>query len=270
MMDKISFKWTDYSESVSKSFQLLRAEEDFFDVTLVGDDEVAIPAHKLVLSACSSFFKTIFKRTSHTHPLLYLSGISSSNLSLVLDYIYNGEIQIHEKEIDGFMIAAQKLKVKELEMMKKEETKKPTFNVLDFLQKQQVETKIEKEDRINETTEMDLTTTDDESINDEDVEADDFEVIDELELESRLGGIDPNDRIEVENKINEMIRAERLKGRSLYACKKCEKKTHDRSNIKRHCETHIDGLSYKCHICSKSLTTKNAHSKHMKRHTFTS
>ena len=50
MMDKISFKWTDYSESVSKSFQLLRAEEDFFDVTLVGDDEVAIPAHKLVLS----------------------------------------------------------------------------------------------------------------------------------------------------------------------------------------------------------------------------
>ena len=163
------------------------------------------------------------------------------------------------------MVAAQKLQVKELEIVKKEDPKQPAFNVLDFLQKPEVETKIKKEDSDKEI--RDMSVTDDESVHDEDVESDDFEVIDELELESRLGAIDPNDRIEVENKINEMIETQRYKGKSMYVCKKCGKKTHDRSNIKRHCETHIDGLQYKCHKCSKILTTKNAHSKHMKRHT---
>ena len=68
-MDKFCLKWNDFQTTVSQSFGLLRQEKDFFDVTLVSDDQVQIPAHKLVLSACSSFFKTILKQNSHSHPL---------------------------------------------------------------------------------------------------------------------------------------------------------------------------------------------------------
>ena len=41
-MEKFAIKWEDFQATVSQSFGLLRQEEDFFDVTLVSDDEVQI------------------------------------------------------------------------------------------------------------------------------------------------------------------------------------------------------------------------------------
>ena len=79
-MEKFSLKWNDFQSSASQAFQLLRKEEDFFDVTLVSDDEVHLPAHKLVLSASSIFFKSMLMKNSHSHPMIYLSGINSTNL----------------------------------------------------------------------------------------------------------------------------------------------------------------------------------------------
>ena len=94
MSEKFSLKWNDFKTTVSNSFGILREEKEFFDVTLVSDDERQIPAHKLVLSACSDFFKSILKRNPHSHPLLYLSGVDGKSLGFVLDYIYQGEVKL--------------------------------------------------------------------------------------------------------------------------------------------------------------------------------
>ena len=61
-MEKFSLKWTDFEANASKAFRKLRREEDFFDVTLVSDDEHHISAHKLVLSSSSDFFKNILRK----------------------------------------------------------------------------------------------------------------------------------------------------------------------------------------------------------------
>ena len=110
-MEKFCLKWNDFQLNASKSFGVLRREKDFFDVTLVSDDEVQVSAHKVVLSACSSFFKSILKNNPHSHPLLYLGGVSSENLSFIMDYIYQGEVQIFQTSLDSFLDAAQKLKI---------------------------------------------------------------------------------------------------------------------------------------------------------------
>ena len=83
-------------------------------MTLVSDDEIQISAHKLVLSASSDFFKSILKRNSHSHPLLYLSGVDSKSLGFVLDYIYHGEVQVYQEELGSFLEVAQKLKIEGL------------------------------------------------------------------------------------------------------------------------------------------------------------
>ena len=80
-MEKFSLKWNDFQTNVSSSFSKLRAERDFFDVTLVSDDEVHISSHKLVLSASSDFFKNILRQSSHANPLIFLSGIKSKELN---------------------------------------------------------------------------------------------------------------------------------------------------------------------------------------------
>ena len=53
-MEKFCLKTVDYQTNISKSFQNLRNQDDFCDVTLVGEDFKQVTAHKVVLSSLSS------------------------------------------------------------------------------------------------------------------------------------------------------------------------------------------------------------------------
>ena len=69
MSEKFSLKWNDFHSNVSKSFGLFRNEDCLHDVTLVSDDHNQVSAHKLVLSACSEYFKDIFRNSSKPNAL---------------------------------------------------------------------------------------------------------------------------------------------------------------------------------------------------------
>ena len=103
MSEKFCLKWNDFYSNVTKSFSKLRIEDDFFDVTLVSDDQTQISAHKVVLSACSEYFRNILKKNKHPNPLLCLEGISSKELNNIMDYIYNGKVQIYQENLQRFM-----------------------------------------------------------------------------------------------------------------------------------------------------------------------
>merc|ERR1711994_406895 len=116
MDEKFCLKWNDFEFNVSKSFGLLRNEGYLHDVTLVGDDSKQVSAHKLVLSACSEYFKNIFKNNNmpSTQALLCLDGIAAEDLRNIMDYIYNGEVNIFKDGFDRFLGVAQKLKLEGL------------------------------------------------------------------------------------------------------------------------------------------------------------
>ena len=67
MSKKFTFKWSDFDVNTSKALSLLREEDFLQDVTLVGDDNSQIAAHKLVLSACSEYFKAYVDDLLHGH-----------------------------------------------------------------------------------------------------------------------------------------------------------------------------------------------------------
>ena len=113
-MDKFSLKSKCFESNISKTFSDVRREEDFFDVTLVSDDQQHIAAHKLVLSASSELFKNILKKNSHSNPLIFLSGFNSKDLNYVLDYIYQGEVKLIQDDLDNFLNVAQKLRIEGL------------------------------------------------------------------------------------------------------------------------------------------------------------
>ena len=108
-MEIFSLKLNNFLENQSKNLSLLRLEELFCDVTLVTDDEKQISAHKLILAASSQYFKNLF--TSNPNSSNNLNGVHSKYLNHVLNYIYKGEVEVLQDDLDTFMNIAHQLKV---------------------------------------------------------------------------------------------------------------------------------------------------------------
>ena len=88
MSEKFSLNWKDFKLNAVNSFSKLRNSSEFNDVTLVGDDHKTISAHKVILSSCSEYFKSILIKHVHSNPLLCLDGVNSEDIENVLDFIY--------------------------------------------------------------------------------------------------------------------------------------------------------------------------------------
>ena len=114
MSEKFALKWNDFQSNWNKSLSHLRKDTDFADVTLISDDKIKFSAHKILLLSCSNMFKTIFKDNINANSLLYLGGVSSVNLEFLLDYIYNGEVNLFQDQLDSFLESAQKLEIEGL------------------------------------------------------------------------------------------------------------------------------------------------------------
>ena len=227
MSEKFCLKWNDFRSVVSQSFSVLRQEADFYDVTLVSDDHTQISAHKLVLSASSDFFKSILRKNPHSHPLLYLSGVDSTSLGFVLDYIYQGEVQIYQNELDNFLEVAQKLKIEGLLSTEESETKHDP---------QSEDQKVESFHAESDYTERKVARTD--------------------HARSGYGEkvVSLTDMTELDEKIQQLM--EKIDG--IFHCKACNYSSRNRTHVKEHVERHIEGLSYPCQFCDKTFRSRNS------------
>ena len=112
--EKFCLRWNDFESNISSAFRELRDDKDFFDVTLACEDSDQLQAHKVILSACSPFFRTVLRRHRHDHPLLYLKGVKYLDLVAVLNFMYHGEVNVAQEELNSFLAVAEDLKVKGL------------------------------------------------------------------------------------------------------------------------------------------------------------
>ena len=111
--EKFCLRWNDFEKNISGAFQEIRSDKEFFDVTLASENG-QMSAHKVILSACSPFFKAVLRRNPHQHPLLYLRGIRHSELAAVLDFMYQGEVSVAQEDLNTFLSVAEDLKIKGL------------------------------------------------------------------------------------------------------------------------------------------------------------
>merc|ERR1712106_506343 len=111
--EKFCLRWNDFESNINVAFRELREDKDFFDVTLACDDN-QIQAHKVILSACSPFFRNVLKKNPHQHPLLYLKGVKYTDIQAVLNFMYHGEVNVAQEELNSFLAVAEELKVKGL------------------------------------------------------------------------------------------------------------------------------------------------------------
>ena len=114
--DNFCLRWNDFETNISSSFRELRRDSEFFDVTLCcdnGSDKVG--AHKVILAACSPFFRRILSHNAdRKNPLLYLKGIQKRELQAILNFMYHGEVNVAQDSLNAFLSVAAELAVKGL------------------------------------------------------------------------------------------------------------------------------------------------------------
>ena len=103
----------DFPVNYAGSFQELRTAEELFDVTLACEDQT-VEAHKVVISACSPFFRHVLSKTKQNHPFIYLRGVVHKDLLALLDYIYTGETKVVADDVNRFIELANEFKIKGL------------------------------------------------------------------------------------------------------------------------------------------------------------
>ncbi|XP_046678661.1 broad-complex core protein isoforms 1/2/3/4/5-like isoform X4 [Homalodisca vitripennis] len=122
-------RWNNYQSSITSAFENLRDDEDFVDVTLACDGK-SLKAHRVVLSACSPYFRELLKSTPCKHPVIVLQDVIFEDLHALVEFIYHGEVNVHQKALPSFLKTAEVLRVSGLTQqseVREEATEKAGF-----------------------------------------------------------------------------------------------------------------------------------------------
>merc|ERR1712129_189355 len=266
-------KWNDFHENMATSFQDLRQEGDFTDVTLACEGNQQLQAHKVILSSSSPFFKSILRCYKSAEPLIYLRQVSYQDLASVVDFMYYGQADVQQENLNSFLALAEEFELKGLTQQNKAE---------DIGQPNRPRRKIEPDVKVI-TNDIKSSTleqiesygkTNSEKITNE-VETKEEEVIEELvnmqpqedEVYNYSESILNDSEIvnnanitieELDNKVESMIQKQDKK----WGCSVCGKQFSTKSVLKSHAEVHIEGVQHPCTTCGKTYRTRNSLKKH--------
>ncbi len=96
------------------SLPLLLDQSHLTDVTLSAEGRT-VRAHRVVLSACSTFFSDLFRTLDPPfHPVIVLPGASFGAMVALLTFMYSGEVNVFEGEISSLLSLAETLGIKGL------------------------------------------------------------------------------------------------------------------------------------------------------------
>lgn len=111
--DQFCLKWNNYQANIVCALGNLKLDEDFVDVTLSCEGRT-IKAHKVILSACSAYFKNVFKENPCQHPVVILKDVRHADLESLVKYMYAGQVYIKQDQLGRFLKTAEALQVKGL------------------------------------------------------------------------------------------------------------------------------------------------------------
>ncbi|XP_026331917.1 protein bric-a-brac 1-like isoform X2 [Hyposmocoma kahamanoa] len=106
-------RWNNYQSNLANCFDQLLQTESFVDVTLACEGQ-SLKAHKVVLSACSPYFQSLFMDNPCRHPIIIMRDIKYCDLKAVVDFMYRGEINVSQDQITALLKVAETLKIRGL------------------------------------------------------------------------------------------------------------------------------------------------------------
>ena len=242
MSEKLCLQWNDFRDNVKVAFSNFREDKDFSDVTLACEDGQQIDAHKVILASSSPFFQNLLRRNKHPHPLVYMRGVKSDDLMAIVDFLYHGEANVSQDNVESFLAIAEELQLKGLKSQEqKEESFQGKYKTEFAPPAHNLHPEIGQHNR-------------------------------SLALPNLMsGGIEELD-IQVQSmmeKGSNVVPSGKDKNgketfRTAFVCKVC-KKEGQMVNIRDHIEAnHLEGISLPCSFCEKMFKSRNTVRLHMK------
>ena len=227
-----TLSWNEFDSCASNSFQDLFSDQHFTDVTLATNDGKQIKAHKVILSACSSFFRNILLANPHQHPLIYLKDIQFAELQAIIRFVYLGRTEVKEEALKVFMSTAKDLEIDGLAEDVNAHTTTSYFNKSD-------------ESTLTEETEEST-----------DNEADMFVMVKDFKLDNTPSEVSGTIVIhQDEGKIA-------LGHQIVHSCDQCQYDTDEKEELKAHFMKEHQAYSYPCDICERSYSHLRSLNKH--------
>jgi len=234
--------------SISGQLKYVFMKDNFVDVTLVSDDQESFQAHKIVLSSFSPVLKDLLLSNSHPHPIIFLRGVKTANLWLILQFIYNGYVELTSNDLEDLLNTVKDLK---LETLEKALSKEANFNPVqhDFKAQDAEKVEIINEENGNEVEAI----ADTKKSN-----------IDNKEVVTLERDVHSCDKCESSFSYKSSMTAHMKSTHEgiEYFCNQCEYKTGNKRNVKIHKASVHDGVRYFCDACAFQAT----HQAVLKRH----
>ena len=219
-------------------------------MTLICEDGQQVEAHKVILAASSPLLQKLLCVKSHPHPLIYMRGVKFDDLVAIVDFLYYGEANVFQENLDSFLAVAEELQLKgmmgrtneRVEDLDNRERPQPTFDAVTNLPRTDFKRKTSDNNKV--------------------VRAEDNKVAIQC---SYSGDLD---------KLAEMVKSMMEKSESKHAsghqkadrCKVCGKEGMG-SAIKDHIEAnHIEGIALPCNLCEKVFRSGNGLKLHNRCH----
>ena len=282
--EKYCLKWNDYHKNITTSYSQLRENFDFSDVTLMCEEDQEIKAHRLILSASSTFFSKVLLKNQHSHPLIYMRGLRAKDLVAIVDFIYKGEANIYQEDLDGFLALAKELQLKGLAGSTSGQKETP-------LKQSPVrqDKSLEPQDSWNENKEKNISQVDiqntDTSVKKKKIfkgkpqdtwteyrdktmshvyEQNADTLVSSLEdnVVMKNSVVSISDSSDLDAQIYSMMT--KIEGTKDWSCNACGKTSNLKANIAQHVESnHIEGVSHSCNFCGKASRSRHALAKHV-------
>ena len=255
MEDTLCSKWNGFQENMGTSFGRLRGTSNFSDVTLVCEDGEQIDLHQIVLAAFSPFLEKLLERKDHPHPLFNMRGITKADLGGIFLYyfLYNlyyflfcGEVNILQENVESFLAIADQLKVKGLQPNKKETKKQVQKEMARNLTKSKPKPPSKrKEKQGNVSTDIKYETVPDSSRYEQTNDYSD-------QLQKHKEKVNSMQEKSENNISNEPYNLH------AYSCKVCGKEGVQK-NIESHIEVHhMENIVLDCPLCKKNFSSMTA------------
>ncbi|XP_073977458.1 uncharacterized protein isoform X11 [Rhodnius prolixus] len=110
---EVCLRWNSYYSNMQATFPTLLNNEQFVDVTLACEGR-SIKCHKVMLSACSSYFEELLSQNPCQHPIVFMRDLKFWEVQALVEFMYSGEVNVAQEKLPSLLAAAEALQIKGL------------------------------------------------------------------------------------------------------------------------------------------------------------